>query len=97
MSRGVGTEVSGVQGGPLTAGAQHVDNGVGTAPIGGAGLATAKPVGVLVFWDQALEQGPQFIRYAKRCCHFVYRRPRAPLSYLCHLFNLANLGYPDSL
>jgi hypothetical protein len=35
MSCGVRAKVGGVQGGPLTAGAQDVDDGVGTPPIGG--------------------------------------------------------------
>jgi hypothetical protein len=46
MGGGVGAEVGGVQGGPLTAGAQHVEDGVGTLAIRDPGPAPAKPMGV---------------------------------------------------
>ena len=95
MSRGVRAEVGGVQGGPLTAGAQHVEDGVGTPPIGGAWLTPAKPMGVAVLGEHALEQGPQCIRHAKSARYFVHWRPRAPLFPLYHALNLSNLGYPD--
>ena len=58
MGGGVRAEVRGVQGGPLTAGAQHVEDGVSTPPIGGARLAAAKPMGVAVLGEHALEYGP---------------------------------------
>jgi len=58
MGRGMGAEVGGVQGGPLTAGAQHVEDGVGTPPIGGARLTPAKAMGIPVLGEQALQQRP---------------------------------------
>jgi len=51
MGGGMRAEVGGVQGGPLTAGAQYIEDGVGTAPVGRAWLAPAKPVGVLVLGE----------------------------------------------
>ena len=58
MGRGVRAEIGGVQGSPLTAGTQHVEDGVGTLPIGGAWLAAAKPMGIPVLGEHALQQGP---------------------------------------
>jgi len=58
MGGGVGAEVGGVQGGPLTAGAQYIENGVSTESIRGPWLAAPKAVGILVFGEQALEQRP---------------------------------------
>ena len=95
MGGGVRTEVGGVQGGPLTAGAQHVEDGVGTLSVRDTRPAPAKAVGVPVLGQQALEQGPQGIGYAESGRYFVYRRAPAPLTGLCHARTLSNLGYSD--
>ena len=58
MGGGVRAEVRGVQGSPLTAGAQHVENGVGTLPIRRARLAPAKPMGIPVLGEHALQPCP---------------------------------------
>ena len=97
MSGGVGTEVRGVQGGPLTAGAQHVEDGVGTLPIGGARLTPAKPMGVPVLREQALQPYPQGIRHTKVGCHLIHGCSLASLSRLYHALTLSNPGYPDRL
>ena len=95
MGGGVRAEVGGVQSGPLAAGTQHVEDGVGTPAIGGARLAPAKPMGIPVLGEQTLQQGPQGLRHAKSCCYFVHGRPRAAFSGLCHTLTLSNSGYPD--
>lgn len=46
MGSGTGTELGGIQGFPLAAGAQDVEDGIGTDAVGYAGPPAAKTVGV---------------------------------------------------
>src|SRR4030088_2156051 len=82
MGRGVGTEVGGIQGGPLTAGAR---------------LTPAKPMGVSVLRYHALQQCPQCIRHAQVGRHLVHGCSLASLAHLYHALTLSNPRYPDRL
>jgi hypothetical protein len=95
MGGGVRAEVRGIQGGPLAAGAQHVEDGVGTLAVGGARLAPAKAMGIPVLGQQALQQRPQGIRHAKAGRYFVHGCSSASLAALCHALTVSNPGYPD--
>jgi hypothetical protein len=56
-----GAEARGVQGLPLAAGAQDVEDGVGADAVGGARPAAPEGVGVDVLGDEGLHHIPQFV------------------------------------
>src|SRR6516162_4852630 len=56
-----GAERGGVQGLPLAAGAQHVEDGVQTIPVRAPGPAAAEAVGVGSFGDQRPQLLPQLV------------------------------------
>jgi hypothetical protein len=58
---GTGTELGGIEGFPLAAGAEDEEDGIGTDAVGGAGFAAAKGVRVVVFGNAQLHKLPEFI------------------------------------
>lgn len=58
---GAGAELAGIEGLPLAAGAEDVEDGIGTDAVGGAWFATAEGVGVHMFGDAEFHQLPEFI------------------------------------
>jgi len=61
---GPGTELGGVQGFPLTAGAEDEEDGIGTDAVGRARPTAAKRVGIDVRRDGDFQNLPEFIRDA---------------------------------
>ena len=61
VGRGPGADAGGVQGFPLAAGAQHVEDAVGAGAVGNPGTAAAEPMGVHVLGDQWLQRFPEFV------------------------------------
>jgi hypothetical protein len=61
MGRRSGTELGGVEGLPLAAGAEHEEDGVHADAVGGAGPAAAEAVRVLVFGDQQSDGLPEVV------------------------------------
>jgi hypothetical protein len=74
VSRGAGTEAGGVQRVPLTAGAQHEENGVEGATILHAGVVTAQRVR-LAGREQRLDLGPECIRDAPKTARVLGLHP----------------------
>ena len=60
----VGTELGLIQRLPLTAGAQHIEDGVGTQALRDSGTATAESVRVDVDWQQGLQDVPQGVGHS---------------------------------
>ncbi len=65
MSSRFGAQVGVLQGFPLTASAQDVEDSVGAASVGDAGPASTKAMGVEANGNERLKDGPQRIRDAE--------------------------------
>ena len=65
VSGGFGAQVGMLQGFPLAASAQDVEDGVSAAAVGNAGASSAEAVGVEAHRDEWLQDGPQGIRDAE--------------------------------
>ena len=58
---GAGTDAGGIQGLPLAAGTQHVEDTIGAGSVGNPGPTAAEPMGVHTFGDQRLQHLPELI------------------------------------
>ena len=56
------TELGGIQGFPLTAGAQDEEDGIGADAVRSAGAPAAEGMPVDMRWEEDLQHFPQFIR-----------------------------------
>jgi hypothetical protein len=65
VGRGFGAQLGLIQGCPLAACAEHLENGVGTAPIGDTWTAATKAVGLHLYREQRGKHGPERIRNPK--------------------------------
>lgn len=78
---GLGTEFGLSQGVPLTAGTEHIENGIRTPAIRHPRASPAKAVGVRAYWQQGLQHFPQVVGEAKARRRLVVRPPgMTPLS-----------------
>ena len=64
-----------VQSLPVAAGAQNVEDRIGTTPIRDTGSSPAKAMRIDVDWQQWLQHGPQLIRNQKSRRGAIIRRP----------------------
>ena len=76
MGGGMGTQVRGLPGSPLTARAQDGEEGVGTRPSRYPGAPATQALGVLVPRHSGREHGPQGVRDAIAARHGIPRCPR---------------------
>src|SRR5512134_732279 len=97
MGGGLGTQLSLVQGLPLTAGSQYVEDGVGTAAIRHTRTTAAKAMAVHPFGQQGFQHRPQVIRDTESGCGAVIGRSR-PVTFrrLC-THALQYIRYSDRL
>jgi hypothetical protein len=61
MGGGTGAKAGGIQGFPLTAGAQDEEDGFHTDTVGSAWPTAAEAMGVFMFGDQQGHAGPQVV------------------------------------
>jgi hypothetical protein len=77
VGRGFGTQVGLVQGLPLAAGAEDVENGVSAAAVGNARSPTAEAVRVEANGNKRLKDGPEGIRDAEAAGGWIIARALA--------------------
>jgi hypothetical protein len=58
---GTRAELGGIESLPLTAGAQDIEDSIGTDAVGGAGSSSAEAMGVHMVGDEDLHEFPEFI------------------------------------
>src|SRR6266699_686851 len=73
MGRRMRAQLGLIQGLPLTASAQHIENSIGTVAIGHAGASSPKAMRIHMHWQQWLQHRPQLIRNAKACRGAIIR------------------------
>jgi hypothetical protein len=85
MGRGMGTQIRGISGAPLTARAQDVEDGIGTRSSGDPRAPAPKPMRIFVLRHSRLEHGPEGVRDSIAGRHFIHRCPQAGafLSFCC--------------